>query len=233
MLILFDIDGTILLTQRAGTAAMQAAAQELFGHHFTFDGIEMGGWLDPIIWHAVATANGIEDPASHHDRFRAAYKQHFEDRLANNPTVQVLPGIVDLLSALIVEEDVTLGLVTGNYPETGLLKLQAAGIDPSIFKVAAWGTDGSHRRELPLVAMAQYEAHCGQAIAPSDVVIIGDTLHDIDCAKANGCRSIAVSTGFCPADKLAAKKPDLLVIDLSDTQLLVKWMLKLERKASI
>ncbi len=233
MLILFDIDGTILLTQRAGTAAMQAAAQELFGHHFTFDGIEMGGWLDPIIWHAVATANGIEDPASHHDRFRAAYKQHFEDRLANNPTVQVLPGVVDLLSALIVEEDVTLGLVTGNYPETGLLKLQAAGIDSSIFKVAAWGTDGSHRRELPPVAIKQHESNIGQSISPNDVIIIGDTLHDIDCAKANGCRSIAVSTGFCPADKLAAKKPDLLVIDLSDTQLLVKWMLKLERKASI
>ena len=62
MLILFDIDGTILLTQRAGTAAMQSAARELFGDHFTFEGIEIGGWLDPLIWQTVATANGIEDP---------------------------------------------------------------------------------------------------------------------------------------------------------------------------
>lgn len=233
MLILFDIDGTILLTQRAGTAAMLTAAKELFGDQFTVDGIEIGGWLDPLIWEAIAAANGIEDPASHHDRFRLTYQKHFEDRLASNATVQILPGVIDLLNALKLINDVTIGLVTGNYRETGLMKLEAAGIDTNIFKVAAWGTDGSHRRELPPVAIKQYEAHSGQAISPSDVVIIGDTLHDIDCAKANGCRSVAVSTGFCDADVLAANEPDLLVSDLSDTNMLIEWMLRPARKASI
>ena len=226
MLILFDIDGTLLVSQRAGTRSMHAAARELFGDQFTFDGIEIGGWLDPLIWDAVARANGIEDPASHHDRFRATYLRHFEQRLARNPTVSALPGVVELIEALSQETDMCLGLLTGNYPETGRMKVEAAGLDLDSFAVAVWGVDGAHRRELAVVAMAQYAAQTGQTIEPHDVLIIGDTVHDIDCAKANGCRSLAVATGVGTAYELAAHEPDLLVDDLSDTSSILAWVLK-------
>ncbi len=226
MLILFDIDGTLLLSQRAGTQSMLAAARELFGDQFTFDGIEIGGWLDPLIWQTVATANGIEAPASHHDRFRATYHRHFQERLADNPTVMVLPGVVELIEALSQETDMCLGLLTGNYPETGRMKIEAAGLDLDSFAVSVWGVDGAHRRELPVVAMAQYAAHTGRTIEPHDVVIIGDTVHDIDCARANGCRCLAVATGVGTADELAAHEPDLLVDDLSDTSSILAWVLK-------
>ncbi len=228
MLILFDIDGTLLVTQRAGTQSMLAAARELFGDQFTFtfDGIEIGGWLDPLIWDAVAKANGIEDPASHHDRFRATYLRHFEDRLARNPTVTALPGVTQLIEALSQETDTWLGLLTGNYPEAGRMKIEAAGLDLDSFAVAVWGVDGANRRELPVVAMEQYATHTGQTIEPHDVVIIGDTLHDIDCARANGCRCLAVATGVCTAAELAAHDPDLLVDDLSDTSSILAWILK-------
>ena len=228
MLILFDIDGTLLLTQRAGTQSMQAAARELYGDQFTFtlDGIQIGGWLDPLIWDAVARANGIEDPASHHDRFRATYLRHFQERLANNPTVTVLPGVTELIEALSQETDMWLGLLTGNYPETGRMKIEAAGLDLDAFAVAVWGIDGANRRELPVVAMEQYATHTGQTIEPHEVVIIGDTVHDIDCAKANGCRSLAVATGVGRAEELAAHEPDLLIDDLSDTSSIMTWVLK-------
>ena len=226
MLILFDIDGTLLVTERAGTQSMLAAARELFGDHFTFDGVAVGGRLDPLIWADVARANGIEDPAAHHDRFRASYLRHFQERLAHNPTVTPLPGVTQLIEALLQETDACLGLLTGNYPETGRLKIEAAGLDLDSFAVAVWGVDGAHRRELPLVAMAQYTTHTGQTIEPHDVVIIGDTLHDIDCARANGCRSLAVATGVCTADELAAHEPDLLVDDLLDTSSILAWILK-------
>ena len=228
MLILFDIDGTLLVTQRAGTQSMLAAARELFGDQFTFtfDGIEIGGWLDPLIWDAVAKANGIEDPASHHDRFRATYLRHFQDRLARNPTVTALPGVTELIEALSQKADTCLGLLTGNYPEAGRMKIEAAGLDLDSFAVAVWGIDGANRRELPVVAMAQYATQTGQTIEPHDVVIIGDTLHDIDCARANGCRCLAVATGVCTAAELAAQEPDLLVDDLSDTSSILAWILK-------
>ena len=226
MLILFDIDGTLLVTERAGTQSMLAAARELFGDNFTFDGVDVGGRLDPLIWADVARANGIEDPASHHDRFRASYLQHFQERLARNPTVTALPGVTELIEALSQGTEMWLGLLTGNYPETGRLKIEAAGLDLDSFAVAVWGVDGTNRRELPVVAMAQYATQTGQTIEPHDVVIIGDTLHDIDCARANGCRSLAVATGVCTADELAAHEPDLLVDDLSDTTLILAWLLK-------
>ncbi len=226
MLILFDIDGTLLLTQRAGTQSMLAAARELFGDQFTFDGVAVGGRLDPLIWADVAKANGIEDLASHHDRFRATYLRHFQERLARNPTVTALPGVTQLIEALSQETDACLGLLTGNYPEAGRMKIEAAGLDLDSFAVAVWGIDGANRRELPVVAMERYATHTGRTIEPHDVVIIGDTLHDIDCARANGCRSLAVATGVCTADELAAHEPDLLVDDLSDTSSILAWILK-------
>ena len=226
MLILFDIDGTLLVTQRAGTQSMLAAARELFGDHFTFDGVAVGGRLDPLIWADVARANGIEDPAAHHDRFRATYLRHFQERLARDPTVTALPGVTELIEALLQEPDTCLGLLTGNYPETGRMKIEAAGLDLDSFAVAVWGVDGANRRELPVVAMERYATHTGRTIEPRDVVIIGDTLHDIDCAKANGCRSLAVATGVCTAAELAAQEPDLLVDDLSDTSSILAWVLK-------
>ena len=106
------------------------------------------------------------------------------------------------------------------------MKVEAAGLDLDLFPVAVWGDDGAHRRELAVVAMEQYSAHTGQTIEPHDVLIIGDTVHDIDCAKANGCRSLAVATGVGSADELAALEPDLLVDDLSDTSSILAWMLK-------
>ena len=146
MLILFDIDGTLLVTERAGTQSMLAAARELFGDHFTFDGVAVGGRLDPLIWADVARANGIEDPAAHHDRFRAAYLRHFQERLAGNPTVTALPGVTQLIEALLQETDACLGLLTGNYPETGRLKIEAAGLALDSFAVAVLGVYGAHRR---------------------------------------------------------------------------------------
>ena len=137
-----------------------------------------------------------------------------------------LPGVTELIEALSQETETCLGLLTGNYPETGRMKIEAAGLDLDSFAVAVWGVDGAHRRELPVVAMEQYAAHTGRTIEPQDVLIIGDTVHDIDCARANGCRCLAVATGVGTADELAAHEPDLLVDDLSDTSSILAWILK-------
>lgn len=225
MLILFDIDGTLLLTQRAGSKAMLDAARELFGDAFTFDGVEIAGRIDPLIWADAAKANGLADPEAHHDRFRAAYARHFAARLRADHTVTLLPGVARLLDALADLDHVTVGLLTGNYPETGRMKIKAAGLDPDVFAIAVWGIDGAHRRELPCLAMEQYAASYGHSIEPREVLIVGDTPHDIDCAKASGCRCLAVATGMCCASELAAHEPELLVDDLSDTPSILAWML--------
>jgi phosphoglycolate phosphatase len=229
VLILFDIDGTLLLSHGAGTQSMLAAARELFGEHMTLDGVEIAGRLDPLIWGMAARANGVPDTAAHHDRFRAVYAGHLSRCLASGHRVELLPGVADLVGALAARDGVTLGLLTGNYPETGRLKIEAAGLDPDLFRVAAWGDDGDSRRDLPAVAMERYRRLAGRPVDPQDVVVIGDTAHDIDCARAEGCRSLAVATGPYTRQALAAHEPDLLVDDLSDTPALVDWIFQADR----
>ena len=224
MLILFDIDGTLLLTQKAGIKAMQSAAKELFGDHVTFDGVDFAGRLDPLIWANAAERNGI-DP-SEHARFRDGYLKHLKQFFEATPTSVLLTGVQDLVESLQGQDGGTLGLLTGNYPETGRLKIEQAGLDPDLFPIAAWGDDGQQRNDLPPVAMRRYAELTGGPIEADQVVIIGDTIHDVECANVNGCRSLAVATG--PAysfDDLLATEADFLVKDLSETQLILNWML--------
>jgi phosphoglycolate phosphatase len=216
MLILFDIDGTLLLTERAGVASMLVAGRELFGEHFSFDGIAVAGRLDSLIWRDLCARNGVDDTQANHDRFRARYGQALAVRLTDDPTARALPGVTTLLNDLRRRDALVLGLLTGNYPETGRLKIASAGIDPDQFLVAAWGIDGAARRELPPVAMRRHRELLGRDVAPAHVTIIGDTPHDVDCAKHNGCRVVAVATGSFTTEQLADAGADLVVTNLED-----------------
>ncbi len=265
MLILFDIDGTLLLTHGAGMQAMQDAGRELYHPRFSIAGADYSGRLDPLIWKQLCEMNGVMfhgtsrdhlgamgkaalpvharssafDPRASealahgtpiatadddHTRFRRAYEKHLRRRLDNGARVTLLPGVRELLETLRAIKCATLGLVTGNYPETGRLKIDRAGIDYSMFTVFGWGCDGAHRRDLPAAAMHQFHTRHARSIPPEDVIIIGDTPRDIDCAHHNGCRAIAVATGAFSLNELRAHSPDLAVENLSDTVSLVGFM---------
>jgi phosphoglycolate phosphatase-like HAD superfamily hydrolase len=226
MLILFDIDGTLLLSDGAGVRAMTAAGKTVVGPDFTLAGIEVAGRLDPLIWADAAAALGFDGADARHDEFRSVYARLLGEHFRTTGAARALPGVQALVARLRDLEGVTIGLLTGNYPETGRLKLEAAGLDPNAFAVAAWGCDGRSRRDLPHVAITRYRERTGRAIDPANVIIIGDTPHDIDCAKAAACKVIGVATGpSFAAEDLRAHDPDLLVKDLSDTEGLVRWML--------
>ena len=226
MLILFDIDGTILLTHGAGVHAMQDAGRELFGPEFVFDGIETSGRLDPLIWRDLAERNGIDDPGSHHNAFRQAYRKYLSRRLTDNPQTQLLPGVRPLVDSLSEQEHITVGLLTGNYPETGQIKLSAAGLPQNLFEVAAWGCDGPTRRDLPPVAMQRYAEVRGTRVAAESVLIIGDTPHDVDCAKFHGCRVIGVGTGRFTTAQLLESGADHALETLEQTGEVLDWILK-------
>ena len=224
MLVLFDIDGTLLRTDGAGLEAMQEAAQELLGTAVTFGGIPTAGRLDPLIWRDLAALNGIADADGIHDVFRTRYAAHLGRRLRESGCARIMPGVAELVTTLQGVETCVLGLLTGNYEETGRMKVEAIGLEPEWFPVTAWGDEGSHRRDLPPVAMRRYEAHVGRSVPPEKVVIIGDTPHDVDCAKAHGCRVIGVATGMYGAAELADAGADLAVEDLSDAAGLAAWV---------
>ncbi len=222
-LVLFDIDGTLLLSDGAGLTAMEEAGRSLFGEAFAIRGIDCAGRLDPLIFREMALANGVDEPDQHHDAFREQYHELLEARLGTTHRSRALPGVPELLEALAAADDLTLGLVTGNYPETGWLKVRSAGLAETPFEITAWGCDGATRRDLPRVAMEQFQERFDRPLEGDQVIVIGDTPHDIDCAKANGCRVIGVATGpsFERADLAEA---DLVVDDLSDTCQLLEWI---------
>lgn len=223
-LVLFDIDGTLLRTQRAGIRAMLEAGRALFGARFHLDGIEFAGRIDPAIWAEAAAANGLDPGPANHARFRAAYGERLAVKLAAERSAHLMPGVAALVPRLAARTDLALGLLTGNYPETGRLKIRHAGLDPNLFAVCAWGSDGAARRDLPPVAMARHRERYRRPLAPAEVVIIGDTPHDVDCARHHGCRALAVATGNFPLEALAACGPDLALADLADGAALERWL---------
>jgi phosphoglycolate phosphatase len=228
MLVLFDIDATLLTTTRAGIHAMGDAGRDLVGPDFDEHSVDYAGRLDPLIIHDLLAAHGQDTSAPSVDRFRAAYAEQLARRLQTPGIAAACPGVAELLDALSGRE-LALGLLTGNFPETGELKLRASGIDPAQFIIHAWGSDSPHdppaRDHLPPVAIERFAERFGHTVDPADVTIIGDTVHDVACAKAHGCRVLAVATGTYDAQTLHSSGADRVVSDLSDTEDVLQWIL--------
>ncbi len=228
-LILFDVDGTLLLTGGAGMRAMKAVAAELFGAAFRWDGIVVSGHLDPLIFAEAAALNGLDRAAAHHESFRRRYLEVLVQELARYPDrVQIMPGIRESLSLLRDGKATTLGLLTGNYAEAIPLKLSAIGLDPEWFEITAFGEEAATRRDLVALALAKYARVVGVPIDPRRVVIVGDTPRDVDCAHAHGCLAFAVATGGYDARALADAGADLVVANLADPTPLLEVVERLE-----
>jgi len=223
MLVLFDIDGTLLSASGAGSRAMISAGRELFHETFTTEGVTFAGGIDALIWRRLCEVNGVDDTLANHDAFRTRYASHLERGLKIGGA-QLLPGAADLVDALEGDGRGTLGILSGNWPETGRMKLAAGGLDPARFPVSAWGDDGHRRSALVPAALDRYERHAGSRLDSEAVVIIGDTPSDIACARENGCRSLAVATGGFDRHALSEAGADLVVDDLRGTEELFGWI---------
>ena len=215
-LLLFDIDGTLLAAQGIGASAMERAGQRLFGEAFTLKGIDFGGALDPWIFREAFARLGRTDALDHHDAFHEAYIAELTRALESGERrPRVIDGVASALASLGNVPAYTLGLVTGNYTRAVPLKLSAAGIDPAKFVVGAFGDEAPTRPDLVRLAMERWVKRGGGGRADR-VVVIGDTPRDIDCARRNGCRCIAVATGRHTMQELDGHGADHVVPDLTN-----------------
>ncbi|MFZ9689065.1 MAG: HAD family hydrolase [Phycisphaerales bacterium] len=225
MLALWDIDGTLLKSEHAGIHAMLEALHALHpDRSFSFDGVEVSGRLDPLIYRELAAKHGIPGDDAAHATFRATYAERLRARLDARNTVRALAGVGELVRALHDHAHWEQGLLTGNYERTGRLKVRHAGIDPDRFVVNAWGDDGPDRRSLVPVAMNRYRDRHAREGDPRQVLIIGDTPYDVDCARAAGARVLATATGKFTVDELHAAGADRTVPDLRDTASIMRWI---------
>lgn len=223
-LVLFDIDGTILLTDRAGKRALHRALIEVFGHTGPDDYL-FGGKTDPQIVRELMRLEGHGDAHidEHMQTLLDLYVAYLEGELrASAARVTVMPGIHELLDALDARGDVTLGLLTGNLEAGARAKLTAASIDPNRFRVGAYGSDHEMRGELPAVAQRRARDELGVHVAGHDIVVIGDTPADLSCGVAIGARAIGVATGYYSVDDLRQHEAAAIFQDLSCTEDVVR-----------
>lgn len=218
-LVLFDIDGTLLLSAGAGRRAILAALSEFIPEVAAVQAIRFDGKTDPQIVLELLLAAGAPEP---HDAAKIAtvlerYVMHLEQDLAvRGHHSRLMPGIPELLDDLESDSGVVLGLLTGNVIAGARLKLRAAGLDPARFVVGAYGSDHARRGELPPIAVQRAEAHFGRVPTGGEVVIIGDTPADVSCGTCIGARSVAVATGGFSVAELEAAGAHAVFADFSD-----------------
>ncbi len=139
-------------------------------------------------------------------------------KLFNGPkSTDVMPGMPYLLLDLAKREEGLLTLMTGNFEKAARIKLGTQGLeDYFVFEAGAFGDRAKSRMELPMLAVEKTKRLTGKEFTGKNVVIVGDTLHDIRCGKPLGAKTIAVATGSYSLEELADEKPDHLFNDLSD-----------------
>jgi len=212
-IVLFDIDGTLINSGGAGTAAFKLAMARQFGVDQISE-VPFAGRTDRGIVGDLFARHDIDNSSENWQRFVAAYIDALPLVL---PTCQgsVLPGVVGLLGELERRDDVVMGLLTGNVREGARLKLTHYDLLDH-FPFGGFGDRHRQRADVAAEALAEARRHLASGVEAEAVYVIGDTPEDISCARAIGATAVAVATGLPDAATLAAAKPDLLLDDLTD-----------------
>jgi phosphoglycolate phosphatase-like HAD superfamily hydrolase len=210
-LLLFDVDGTLLLSHGGSLRAMTRAARRLFGPEFSLDEVDRNGQLDP---HIIATALELNGVRATPQQLRQFQQRYVKELRAETAVARALAGVHELIDRLRTTEGILLGCVSGNYPEAARIKLQAVEIDPAWFVANGFGGQAPTRSELVQLAMQEAAKITSQPISGDRVIVIGDTPRDVQSAKANGCLAVAVATGNFSAEALAAAGADVVLLDL-------------------
>lgn len=221
-LVLFDIDGTLVLTGGAGARAMAQAFEHVFGAQAgaspssRLAGVPMAGRTDTWIVGEMSRIYGVESDAASLQRFHDIYVTHLAREIhAPGPRKGVLPGVRDLLDALAVRDDAHLALLTGNFAAGARVKLEYFDLW-RYFRTGAFAEDAPDRNGLLARALSRVSAEGGPAVEPSEVVIVGDTPLDVGVALAGGARSVGVATGNYDTAALLASGAHAVLEDLSD-----------------
>jgi phosphoglycolate phosphatase-like HAD superfamily hydrolase len=216
---LFDIDGTLLRTEGAAQEAFARAVGERFPGHDPLGDVPFAGRVEPLILQDILTRHRASFDLEDEARFWNSVFAYMRESLTPGRG-RLLPGVTELLDAVAGEPRWVRALLTGNMTQMARIKLGHFGIGDR-FEFGAFGEEAEDRNALAKVAVARARRRHG--VPPERCLVIGDTVHDIACARAAGAFVVAVATGTQDAAALAAQHPDLLLDDLRDTAGLIEW----------
>ena len=219
--VLWDIDGTLVRAGQVAADVFASAVEHAVGRHPGAHGVRMGGKTDPQIALEILAAMGVETGEDH----LPLVLGRLESELAAAVEVmrehgRVLPGVRDVLARLHDEPGVVQSVLTGNTAANAATKLAAFDLDRWLdLEVGAFGSDNADRLALVPVALAR----AGGRFRPDDVWVVGDTVHDLACARTGGARCALVRTGARPHE-LDGADADAVLDDLSDVDSVVKLL---------
>ncbi|MBI2481577.1 MAG: HAD hydrolase-like protein [Planctomycetia bacterium] len=216
--LLFDIDGTLINTGGAGGTALIEAFQEDFGIDHPAK-VPFSGRTDRGIGTNLFEQHGIDDSPQNWQRLRNGYLARLPIHLPQR-NGRVLEGVLQLLERLRSCETVAVGLLTGNLQDGARIKLSYFGLYEH-FTFGGFGDDHRDRNGVAQAALAAAKQHANGTFDPERVWVIGDTPLDISCAREIDAKVLAVATGMHPVRELANLQPDVLLDDLSDTELVL------------
>ena len=211
--VLFDVDGTLLTCGGAGRVAMEAAFREAVGRddvcRFSF-----AGHTDRAIAREGLRGAGLEPDEAAIDAFLERYLGHLEPALDRSEGYSVFAGVTVLLDALEGRDGWAIGLGTGNVERGARAKLRRGGLDPR-FGFGGFGCDHEERPRLIAAGAARGAQRLGVAVESCRVVVIGDTIRDVDAARAIGAECLAVATGSASVETLREHGATLTVAALT------------------
>jgi phosphoglycolate phosphatase-like HAD superfamily hydrolase len=213
--VLFDIDGTILVTGGAGGVAWQRAFDELYGVDANVAEHTDAGMTDPEIA-AIVFREVIGREGSPEERARAiaGYLRHLPATVAESGGYRVMPGVEALLDRLI-DGGVLLGLVTGNVEAAAHVKLARAGLN-RFFSFGGYGSDSADRTEVTEAALRRAELVSGGSLRDGACFAVGDTPRDVRAGHGAGIQVVGVATGSYSVEELKHSGADWAIKTVED-----------------
>ena len=211
-LFLFDIDGTLVFTNRAGSRSFIRSCREVLGLVGRVDGVLMAGKLDRVIFQEIAETFRPDlagtELTDYWLRFKKGYLEHLRAESENPQGWTLLPGVGPLLEHCRSLGD--MALLTGNVPEGAYIKLDTLGV-AGYFPTGGFGEELISRKQLAKVAFTNACEHFQREFSPEHTFVIGDTVRDVEAGRAIGARTVAVATGTVSFAELAESGADLPV----------------------
>lgn len=221
----FDLDWTLLAKAepKVHHHAFLYAFKVLFNVNISDEGFREGSIDNQIIVESLSE-NGIprEKAIENLPEIHKVMIDYFMEH-RHETVFKALPGVAEALETLS-RKNIPLGLLTGNVEEIGWEKLRLAGID-TYFQFGAFGSMGLTRPDLIPIAANRASTTLNKIVTVSDLVVIGDTPLDIECAKIGGSYSIAVASGpSYPLEKLQNSGADLIIESMKETEKILKFL---------
>ena len=214
-LALFDIDGTLIQTGGAGMRAFDRVFELEFDIPDAAADINFAGRTDTGILNDFFRAHDLPANAENYRRFFHSYV-HWLDHYLTVDKGRTLPGVIRLLRDLLgLTHRPAIGLLTGNIRLGAQIKLRHHRLW-NFFETGAFGCEHADRNEIARIAHRRGRKMFGEALHGDEILVIGDTVRDIECAQAIGARCLAVATGGDPLPELRQRSPTWVVTDLSE-----------------